>query len=119
MDDAIKAAIRQYYQGVCQYCGAVGAHHVDHIIPRCRGGADDLSNLTLSCKRSNTKKGSTMLDPMYIAIAHARARENALSIRRGRQPLKQVTANSMFFRKAVRIYGWEEALRRFNLVTEE
>lgn len=41
----------------CQYCGAKGGKlEVDHIIPFSRGGSDDLSNLTTSCRRCNRQK---------------------------------------------------------------
>jgi 5-methylcytosine-specific restriction endonuclease McrA len=35
---------------------------VDHIIPKCKGGAvEDMSNLQIMCTRCNTKKGDKML----------------------------------------------------------
>lgn len=41
----------------CQYCGAKGGKlEVDHIIPFSRGGSDELSNLTTSCRRCNRQK---------------------------------------------------------------
>jgi len=45
---------RDSYQ--CQYCGAE-ANHVDHIIPRCQGGSDDLDNLVAACEHCNCSKG--------------------------------------------------------------
>ena len=41
----------------CQYCGAP-AEHVDHIIPRSKGGSDDASNLVAACARCNLSKGA-------------------------------------------------------------
>lgn len=42
---------------ICQYCGAP-AEHVDHIIPRRRGGSDDEDNLVAACARCNLSKGA-------------------------------------------------------------
>jgi 5-methylcytosine-specific restriction endonuclease McrA len=52
-------------QGKCAYCGLNGSRdirilgnlHVDHLVPRCANGADDLENLVLSCSRCNVDKG--------------------------------------------------------------
>lgn len=43
----------------CELCGAHeenAALHVDHIIPRAKGGADDLSNFQALCMTCNTNK---------------------------------------------------------------
>jgi 5-methylcytosine-specific restriction endonuclease McrA len=45
----------------CAYCGiAVTAvsGHVDHVMPRSRGGSDEPSNLVASCKPCNLSKGA-------------------------------------------------------------
>ena len=45
--------------GICQYCGAP-AEHVDHVIPRCQGGRDEIDNLVAACAKCNlTKSGRT------------------------------------------------------------
>lgn len=31
-------------------------HHIDHLLPRARGGADQLSNLVLSCEHCNKSR---------------------------------------------------------------
>ncbi len=55
----------------CEYCrmhqelqGAV--FHVEHIIPRTLGGADDLSNLAWACPGCNLTKANRLmiLDPL-------------------------------------------------------
>lgn len=45
----------------CYYCGK-DASHVDHKIPRSRGGADAIDNLVPSCRACNTLKGRKTAD---------------------------------------------------------
>lgn len=40
----------------CVYCGA-RVEHVDHIEPKCGGGADEWDNLTAACASCNMSKG--------------------------------------------------------------
>lgn len=43
----------------CAYCGAKDVPlQIEHIQPRAKGGSNSITNLTLSCKKCNTKKGS-------------------------------------------------------------
>jgi hypothetical protein len=44
----------------CSYCGCDDRRtlSVDHVIPRSRGGADDMSNLAAACTPCNLKKSS-------------------------------------------------------------
>ena len=42
----------------CRYCGAAGAAlHVDHVIPRSRGGQTVMENLVAACALCNAGKG--------------------------------------------------------------
>lgn len=57
---------------MCQYCGEAvswgrpfgwplqgdSPAHVDHIVPRSRGGQNDDENLALACERCNESKGA-------------------------------------------------------------
>ena len=44
---------------VCRYCGSDEEPlHIDHIIPRKRGGTHDLDNLQVLCKACNLRKSS-------------------------------------------------------------
>ena len=48
-------AMNNFY--TCNYCGQVGGIlEVDHIVPFSKGGGDDISNLTTSCRRCNRSK---------------------------------------------------------------
>lgn len=43
----------------CAYCGATGVPlEIDHIHPRSRGGSNRVSNLTVTCRACNERKGS-------------------------------------------------------------
>ena len=44
----------------CAYCGVKDVpFQVEHIHPRSKGGSNSITNLTLSCEKCNTKKGTT------------------------------------------------------------
>lgn len=66
------AEVREYLAhcsgGCCTYCGSTVHNHkhgdwatkaaVEHIMPRSRGGSDELDNLTLACNLCNSRKGT-------------------------------------------------------------
>lgn len=42
----------------CRYCGSSGKPmQVDHVVPRCLGGSDELVNLVVACRQCNARKG--------------------------------------------------------------
>lgn len=44
----------------CGYCGRTYSRHqmtIDHVVPRCRGGAHAWNNLITACQRCNQRKG--------------------------------------------------------------
>jgi hypothetical protein len=48
----------------CQYCGRKAPEvvfHIDHIIPKAKGGKDILENLTLACDECNIGKRDNLL----------------------------------------------------------
>ncbi|QQP89077.1 HNH endonuclease [Skermanella sp. TT6] len=55
-------------QGRCFYCGEpVGAKAtVDHFIPQCYGGIDDIANTVLAHRRCNILKGDRLPTPDEI-----------------------------------------------------
>jgi hypothetical protein len=60
---------------ICQYCGGP-ASAVDHVIPRSKGGSDDLENLRASCKRCNSFASDNLFADFksrrdYILSCHA------------------------------------------------
>lgn len=46
--------------GLCAYCETplFDRYHVDHMLPLSRGGADDWTNLALTCPECNLRKGT-------------------------------------------------------------
>jgi hypothetical protein len=69
--------IREYllekWNRTCAYCGEKDVPlQVEHIQPRALGGTDRLSNLTLSCKACNIKKGTQSIEQFLKGIASCR-----------------------------------------------
>ncbi len=55
--------VREYllekYDRTCQYCDATDIPlEIEHIVPKSKGGSNRFSNLTLSCRQCNEKKGN-------------------------------------------------------------
>jgi len=86
-------AVRERAGGRCQYClmhqSLQGAtFHVEHIIPRSKGGQTELANLTLACPGCNLHKADRLeaVDPVtgaHVALFH---------------PLQQVWSDHFRFR---------------------
>jgi 5-methylcytosine-specific restriction endonuclease McrA len=67
----------------CAYCHAKGVPlQVEHLLPRARGGSDQVSNLTLACEACNQKKGSRTAAEFGFGQLMAQAK----------QPLKDAAA---------------------------
>jgi HNH endonuclease len=49
----------------CEYCGSLENLSWDHIIPRARGGRDDVDNHVLACRKCNSSKGCKELYEWY------------------------------------------------------
>ena len=61
VSENIRARVVMQAGGICEYCYYPeefnsGRFAVDYILPRARGGVDDLSNLALSCRNCNERK---------------------------------------------------------------
>lgn len=53
----------------CQYCGLVGKDlTVDHVVPRCRGGQHEWTNVVASCKACNHRKGGHYLHDLRMEL---------------------------------------------------
>ncbi len=51
-----KAKLKLTMPHKCWYCGCFEISTVDHVVPKSKGGSDDLDNLVLCCKSCNSKK---------------------------------------------------------------
>jgi 5-methylcytosine-specific restriction endonuclease McrA len=56
--EALRKQVIANAAGYCVKCGAENSNHVDHIVPKAKGGQDVLENLQLLCAKCNTSKGS-------------------------------------------------------------
>jgi 5-methylcytosine-specific restriction endonuclease McrA len=68
--DEIKALFTAF-DGECIYCGAQEepdghAFHLEHLIPRSQNGADHISNLVISCRTCNSKKGNRPVIDFFL-----------------------------------------------------
>src|SRR6266446_2474413 len=81
-----REAVRRRAGDRCEYCRLPQAaepdarFHIEHIIARQHGGADDEANLALACHRCNRHKGPNLsgIDPLnsrVVLLFHPR-REN-------------------------------------------
>jgi 5-methylcytosine-specific restriction endonuclease McrA len=53
----------------CAYCGASGKRlTVDHIVPRCRGGANDFDNCVACCPACNARKGGRTPSEAHLLL---------------------------------------------------
>lgn len=78
----IKNTVRQRANGCCEYClspvaFSSGPFAADHVVPRTKGGSDDLSNLAFSCQGCNGHKFSAIAasDPvtnLMVPLYHPR-----------------------------------------------
>lgn len=64
----LAAAVRKRAAGRCQYClihqSLQGAtFHIEHIIPRAKGGSSQLPNLALACPGCNLHKADRTMAP--------------------------------------------------------
>lgn len=56
----------------CVYCGSAENLVIDHIIPRKKGGNNQLNNLTRSCNRCNLYKSDFEMDKFLTRIESKR-----------------------------------------------
>ncbi|MGI9337473.1 MAG: DNA methyltransferase [Gammaproteobacteria bacterium] len=76
--DETKKILYKGTGGICPGCTKptrMGLMHIDHIIPRAKGGDNDLSNLQLLCGECNSKKGKRTMNELRRAVAAERIAE--------------------------------------------
>jgi 5-methylcytosine-specific restriction endonuclease McrA len=69
------ARLVAFWGRACVYCGdrPVERLAIEHIVPRARGGSDDLTNLTLACQPCNSRKGVKTAAEFGFPHVHDRA----------------------------------------------
>ena len=81
--------------GLCAKCGkplTLEKTTIDHLIPKYRGGTDELSNLIPMCKHCNKQKGSRIveegelpyIEPFYCSENMAELKRRIENIEAGR-----------------------------------
>lgn len=68
----------------CHYCGEIRlAMTADHMLPQCRGGSSDMSNLVCACEDCNRSKSSRTKEE-FIAVAntqrHSAIKRNSIQM---------------------------------------
>ena len=67
----------------CQYCGRelpASELTLDHVLPRCRGGATTWENVVAACKRCNHHKGNRTPDEARMALRRTPYRPRYLAL---------------------------------------
>jgi 5-methylcytosine-specific restriction endonuclease McrA len=82
MDSAARAFVRRRAGNRCEYCllnqdDCSSTHHIEHVVAKQHGGADDDDNLALACHRCNLCKGPNLtgIDPttaQLVPLFHPR-----------------------------------------------
>ena len=57
-----KIALRDNFK--CVYCGG-DYEHLDHVIPKVKGGTNEVCNLVMSCARCNARKHDLSITEFY------------------------------------------------------
>lgn len=68
VSEKLRQTIIKEYNSKCQYCLCGDANHVDHIVPKAKGGSDDPGNLILACAPCNIRKSDLELPEAYIGL---------------------------------------------------
>ena len=108
MRPVVRKRILERDNNACRKCGNTKNLHIDHIIPLCRGGFEDESNMQVLCRTCNLSKGKGIdLDP-YIRLGTS---PDSIEIRPD-FPIKAFTSTEF---KLILIWLWERNDRIFGI----
>ncbi|MFQ5978710.1 MAG: RNA-guided endonuclease IscB [Candidatus Heimdallarchaeota archaeon] len=78
---AVKEYLLHKWGRKCSYCGKTNRPlEVEHIVPRSRRGSDRASNLTLSCRACNQKKGNRTAQEFGYPQIQAQAKKSLKTV---------------------------------------
>jgi 5-methylcytosine-specific restriction endonuclease McrA len=107
------------YNRECVYCGATHVPlQIEHVIPRCKGGSNRISNLVIACESCNQKKGSQNIEDFLKDKP-----EILRSVEKGlKTPLKDAaTVNSMKDNLILKlenfglpVFKWSAVITKYN-----
>lgn len=107
---------------MCAYCGATGVPlNIDHIQPRCRGGSDRVSNLTLACVPCNQAKGSARIEDFLSSDPQRLARILGQTKTQLRDSAAMNTTNGQLTEAlkttGIPVYWWSGGRTKWNRTT--
>lgn len=102
--------VREYllnkYNRCCAYCGAKDTPlEIEHVQPKSRGGSNRVSNLCLSCRDCNEKKGVRTIEEFLVK----RPALLAKILKQLKSPLRDaaaVNATRCALANALKAFGW-------------
>lgn len=59
--EALRKQVLERDGYLCQLCKVAQADTVDHIVPKARGGEDNMANCVAACRSCNGRKGARVL----------------------------------------------------------
>jgi 5-methylcytosine-specific restriction endonuclease McrA len=77
-ETAMKNRLIELYGRICMYCGLDLSNisvHLDHIIPKSKGGVDTIGNRALACKYCNMAKHTNSLEEFKRWLQHIRSNQ--------------------------------------------
>lgn len=62
-------ALKRNSDGKCEYCGVDCSenYHIDHKIPLCKGGSNEIDNLAFCCPQCNWSKGKKTAEEFMLS----------------------------------------------------
>ncbi len=117
---ATRAAVMLRDAFVCQYCGETPGRQrltVDHVVPRCRGGTHEWTNLVTACTRCNQRKGARTpeeanmamkrrpFEPSYVALVLL---SNPIAALRWEHLMGMMSGSAGFMSQPVAVPVWAE-----------
>jgi hypothetical protein len=107
--------LREKFGGRCAYCGVVLGEifHVDHVVPKYRGGKDTEENFYPSCARCNKRKDTFSIEEFRNQI------QNQVSVLRRNVPLFRLCEDFFLIEEISKpVKFWFEKFNELNEVGE-